>query len=481
MTAARQGQRVISGLGDTTPARGKAALNVLELDPRTYSRARDCVHCGLCLPACPTYTTNGLEADSPRGRIMLMKGMADGKVEPTDSVRRHLDLCLDCRACETACPSGVIYHELIEETRAKLAATAKPTLGQRLIGRITDQLFPYPGRLKLALIGPRLIQKIGLWGVFAKLTAPLLPAELAKMQQMLPSHGPLWERPLKPRYPATPVKPRRNAAQSQGTAAASKDAPIRVAFFPGCVGSVLFQSVNRQSVEMLQHCGCEVVVPPEQACCGAMHHHGGHVERAIRFAKTNIDAMLGTGTGADGRDDEPAMIVTNIAGCGAMLRDYDHLLRDDAEYADKAKRFVSKVRDISEALFELGLEPTHTIEKTVTYHDACHLLHAQKVANPPRALLARIDGLQVVPLPESDMCCGAAGTYNLTEPVMAKQLGQRKVGHIERTGAAVCVTGNVGCAMQIQSEAARAGQRLEVVHPVTLLHEATFGPDALPR
>jgi glycolate oxidase iron-sulfur subunit len=244
----------------------------------------------------------------------------------------------------------------------------------------------------------------------------------------------------------------------------------KVAFFPGCIGSVMFEKVNRQAVELLAACGAEVVVPRTQVCCGAIHHHNGVWEQAVAFAKRNIDALLPK----DG--PTPDYIATNIAGCGAMLKDYDHLLRDDPAYADRAKAFAAKVKDISEVIDALGLpEMKHRIEATVTYHDACHLAHAQKVTAAPRKLLAAIPGLKIVPLQEADMCCGAAGTYNLTQPEMATQLAERKLRHIGATKAAVCVTGNVGCAMQIQSEADARGQSLDVVHPVELLHRAVFG------
>ena len=440
----------LASLDETAPAH--RPLEVLPLDQRTYDRSLDCVHCGLCLPACPTYTQNGLEADSPRGRIYLMKGLADGKIEPGKSVIDHLELCLDCRACETACPSGVVYHELIEETRQHLGKLKRITLLDRLVQTMFFNVFPHPLRLKLSMLGPRVLQKIGWWNLLVHLSSKILPAQLDKMQQMLPVTGPLWEKPLQQRYPAHP------AACVDGKPKAV------VGLLAGCVGSVLFQDVNRQTIALLQRAGCEVVVPKSQHCCGAIHHHGGRLEAARAFAKTNIDAF------ADAKVD---FVVNNAAGCGAMLKDYAHLLRDDAAYASSAEAFVKKNRDICEMLAELELPPPEQpLNRTVTYHDACHLAHAQRLTEPPRWLLARIDGLKVIPLRESDMCCGAAGTYNLSQPEMARQLAERKIQHIRKTGAKVCVTGNVGCAMQIQSEANRIGVDIEVVHPVTLLHEA---------
>ncbi|MEX0775593.1 MAG: heterodisulfide reductase-related iron-sulfur binding cluster [Phycisphaeraceae bacterium] len=449
--------KVVSGLGDAVSVHAKpaSALPVLELDARTYDRALDCIHCGLCLPACPTYTENGLEGDSPRGRIYLMKSLADGRIDATKAVVRHLDLCLDCRACETACPSGVVYHELIEETRARLRKQARPSLGDRLIQAMCRHIFPYPTRLKLAMLGPRLLQLVGLWKPLVRLARP--SARLDKLMRMAPAQGPMWPSRLASRY---------------GNDAANHQSKAIVGFFPGCIGSVLFHDVNRQSVALLRRAGCEVRVPDAQRCCGAIHHHSGHPQQATDFARANIDAFLPQPPGGPSVD----MIVANVAGCGAMLKDYAHLLRDDPAYRQRAIDFVAKVRDITEALVELKLPPgSMDVNLTATYHDACHLAHAQGVVEPPRQLLASIKGLTLIPLPESDMCCGAAGTYNLTEPEMAGQLGERKIRHIQATGATHCVTGNAGCAMQIQSEADRLGVPLTVVHPVTLLYQAQFG------
>jgi glycolate oxidase iron-sulfur subunit len=423
----------------------------LPLDPRTYSRGLGCVHCGLCLPACPTYTQTLNEADSPRGRIQLMLGLADGKIEPTESAKHHLDLCLDCRACETACPSGVVYHELIEETRAKLLKNSSATWTDRFMRWVFFNIFVYPTRLKFVLLPARLMQKIGLYQLLRKIGLfKILPAQLRKMEQMLPSTGSVWARSLAPK-----TQP-----------ASSK---ITVAFLPGCIGSVMFEDVNRKAVELLAHCGATVLTPPANVCCGAIHHHGGEHKPAEEFARKNIDAYLPK----DG--PSPDYIVTTIAGCGAMLKDYDVLLRDDPNYRQRAITFASKVRDISQVLVELGLPKlTQPMNCRVTYHDACHLAHAQRVTSEPRKLLAQIPGLQMIALPESEICCGAAGTYNLEHPAMATDLAERKLRNIETTGADICVTGNVGCAMHIQSQAEALGKQLKVVHPIELLHRAVF-------
>ena len=453
-------QRVVSGLG-SPPRPDETRSPCLQLDERTYQRAVDCVHCGLCLPACPTYVHNGLEADSPRGRIYLIKGLADGTVDASDSVVKHLDLCVGCQACETACPSGVVYHELINETREHLETRRKVGLVGRLVSAMFVHVFPSPRRLKLALLPARILQKLGLWRL---LTSPavtrLLPAQLEKMQQMLPPTGPLWETALARSYPAT------------ANLSADGSAKATVGYFAGCVGNVLYQRVNRQAIALLQHAGCDVLVPPTQVCCGAIHHHNQRTGKARRLLRRNIDVF----TPPDGDGPEVDYVVNAIAGCGAALREAGHMLRDDPKYAERAATFAAKVRDISEVLVELKPDPpTHKVEQTVTYHHACHLAHAQKVTTPPLELLGWIEGLTVAPLTEADMCCGAGGTYNLSQPEMARQLAERKIGCIQETGAQVCVTGNIGCAMQIQSEADRLGVALEVAHPVALLHAAYFG------
>ena len=420
------------------------------LDPRTYDRALSCVHCGLCLPACPTYAQTLNEADSPRGRIQLIRGLAEGAIDPTASVREHLDLCLDCRACETACPSGVVYHELIEETRARLPG--KLSFQDRVMRWIFFNVFTKPTRLKLALLPARLLQTAGLYDLLRRSGLfRLLPLALQKMERMLPSVEALhdWRTDMK------------FSSQTPGNKS--------VALFSGCVGSVLFGHVNRMAADLLMAAGARVSTP-RQVCCGAIHHHNGDHQTARDLARRNIDAFLPL------RGAPVDFITVAIAGCGAMLREYDHLLRDDPKYATRAAEFSRRMRDITEVLVTLDLPAMmHPINETVTYHDACHLAHAQRVTAQPRVLLARIPGLQLVSLHESDMCCGAAGTYNLTQPAMATDLAARKLNHIAATGAAICVTGNAGCALQIQSEAAARGMPLRVMHPVELLHRSLTG------
>jgi glycolate oxidase iron-sulfur subunit len=401
-----------------------------------------------------------------------MLGLSDGKIEATQSVREHLDLCLDCRGCETACPSGVVYHELIEETRARLAATQTLTVQGRVMRWLFFNVFVQPTRLKLALLPARVLQNLGVYPLLRRLGLfKILPSQLRKMEQMLPDGGRLWPRRLPEQTAArgTGFQPVQGASKSDGTSH-GLETHATVGFFAGCIGAVMFDEVNRKAVELLAASGGRVLAPRAQVCCGAIHHHNGAHHPAEEMARRNIDAFVPM-------DGPPVdFIVTTVAGCGAMLREYDVLLRDDPAYAQRARDFVSRVRDVTEVLAELGLpEMKHRVDETITYHDACHLAHAQKVTAAPRKLLAMVPGLTIVPLPESDMCCGAAGTYNLTQPEMATQLAGRKLDNIASTGAATCVTGNVGCAMQIRSEATARGQALCVVHPVELLHRAVFG------
>ena len=408
-------------------------LPVLKLDQRTYDRALSCVHCGLCLAACPTYLQTRHEADSPRGRIQLIRGLADGAVQPTPSVRQHLDLCLDCRACETACPSNVVYHELIEAYRIEEAKTALTPFLQRIYRWLCFNILVHPARLKLALLSARLL----------------------RLKRLPP--GPIWPAPL--------AEQTRVVGEKKAT----------VAFFAGCVGSVLFDSVNKKAVDLLAAAGAECCAPPSQQCCGAIHYHGGSRSPAEEMARRNIDALMPqSAQGQTGRKID--FIVSTAAGCGSMLHEYGTLLRDDPNYAARAAEFSAKVRDVTQVLDELGLSPMkHTVKATATYHDACHLAHAQRVTQPPRRLLAAIPGLNLIPLPQSDQCCGAAGTYFLTQPEMAQKLAARKLENIQSTGATYVVAGNAGCALHLRSQAQARDQQIKIVHPVELLHAAVFG------
>ncbi|MEO6811157.1 MAG: heterodisulfide reductase-related iron-sulfur binding cluster [Isosphaeraceae bacterium] len=413
-----------------------------------YQRYQDCVHCGLCTASCPTYVETGDENDSPRGRIYLMRAVTDGRLAVSPEVRGHLELCLDCRACETACPSGVQYGAIIEPFKVALQQSATPAQRTPMLQRlILHHLFPYPGRVRAALAPARLFQRLGLIDLVdrAGLTR-LLPTTLRRMQAMLPTL-----KPTGPRLPDVlpPIGPKR----------------ARVALFLGCVSDAMYPETNAATARVLQYNGCEVVVPRGQACCGAIHYHSGVEGPAVAFARQNIKTF---------DPDEFDAIIVNVAGCGAMLKDYAHLLPADDH--DAAARFVAKVRDISEFLIALGpIAPEHPLPITVTYHDACHLCHAQQIRSQPRQLLGLIPGLTLVPLEESELCCGAAGTYNLTQPEMSERLGLRKMNNLAATGAETVVTGNIGCILQIARKIKERGSPMTVVHPVDLLDKAYRG------
>jgi glycolate oxidase iron-sulfur subunit len=418
------------------------------LTPQTYREAQKCVHCGLCLPVCPTYLENGLETDSPRGRIHLMRALSDGRIEATDSVVKHLDLCLDCRACEGACPSTVVYHRLIEETRERLVPLRRTTWRQRLLRRVILSVLPRPGRMKLAMLPVRMARRVGLGGVVSGVAQSVGGESMVRLVKMVPEGGPLWAGGL----------------GGEMFAAAGERKKI-VGMLATCVGSVMQEPVNRKTVEVLTHLGCEVRVPRSQQCCGAIHHHQGEAETAKALARRNIAAL-----------EACEVIITNVAGCGAMLRDYGHLLRDDPQWAKRAAEFTAKVRDVHELIVDLDPpDPPHRVEKTVAYHEACHLVHGQRVSSAPRKLLGMIAGLKVVPLVEAEVCCGAAGTYSLTEPQMSGELASRKLGRVLDSGAEALVSANIGCTLQISTTAAGRGVKLPIFHPVELLHEAYLG------
>jgi glycolate oxidase iron-sulfur subunit len=411
-----------------------------------YDLLLDCIHCGLCTAACPTYVETGNENDSPRGRIYLMRAVTDGRLEISPRVERHLDLCLDCRACETACPSGVQYGKLIEPFRVAMAAPRDASGDEAkrddwFHRRILFGLLPYRDQLRRALLPARIAQRLGILGLMqATRLTRLLPANLRQLVHMLPPPE-RNERPLPEFLPA--VGKRR----------------ATVGLFIGCIGDALFRHVNWATARVLQYNGCDVHVPPTQACCGAIHFHAGSSEPARAFADENLAAF-------DPKRFDA--IVNNIAGCGSMLKDYGHHWHD----ADQTARasWSTKVRDVNEFLAELGpVQPEGEVHAVATYHDACHLLHAQKIRSAPRELLAQIPGLELRDLPETEICCGAAGTYNLTEPEMAGRLSRRKLDNIRRTGAKMCITANAGCALQIAREAREQGLRLAVVHPMQVL------------
>ncbi|MFO0808422.1 MAG: heterodisulfide reductase-related iron-sulfur binding cluster [Gemmataceae bacterium] len=419
-----------------------------------YELFLDCIHCGLCLTSCPTYEVLGTEQNSPRGRIYLMRAVTDGRAPADAQVRHALDMCLDCRACESACPSGVQYHNIIEPFRIALdraMPSAKPLPWfQRFV---LQNLFPYAWRDRLALAPARWMQWSGLDTLARRIgVLSLLPKSLRQMHDMLP--------PLKSHHGTLP-----EVLPAEGPRRA------RVAFFTGCVADAVYPETNRATVRVLQKNGCEVLVPRGQGCCGALAYHMADETTARGFGAANCSAF---GFGPTDLGDVDA-IVTNAAGCGAMLKDYAHLLHG-GESAEAGAKFAAKVRDVSEFLTALGpVKPTHPLPMKATYHDACHLAHGQKIRTPPRQLLEMIPELTLVPLPESELCCGAAGSYNLTQPEMAEQLGSRKAAKIIATGASAVLAGNVGCLMQISRHLRAQRPDIWIAHPIDALWASYSG------
>lgn len=416
----------------------------------------DCVHCGLCTASCPTYVETSNEADSPRGRIYLMRSVMEGSLALDEGVKGHLDLCLNCRACETSCPSGVQYGKLIEPFRAYLEEK-DPGRSVRSLNAIQRfmlfSIFPSRTKTRWALAPARLAQWTGVDWVAEKLgLMNLLPKKLRAMKRMLPA--------LKSHYGTLP-----EVMPAEGKRRA------KVALFLGCVADALYPETNLNTVRVLQQNGCEVWIPPGQQCCGALHYHAAREAEAVDLIGKNCSAF---GVGSDGWKDVDA-VVTNAAGCGAMLKEYAHVAHDST-FADQAAAMNRKVKDISEFLVELGpIAPKHELKIKATYHDACHLRHAQQIQTPPRTLLGMIPGLELIPLAESELCCGAAGSYNLTQPDMAGQLGDRKAGNIKATGAQACFIGNVGCTMQIARHLKTVAPEIWCAHPVDALWAAYSG------
>jgi glycolate oxidase iron-sulfur subunit len=408
-----------------------------------YGLFLECVHCGLCTSICPTYTELGDENDGPRGRIYLMRAVADGRLEVGEHLRRHLDLCLDCRACETACPSGVRYGRLIEPFRLAMDEADPSPLKRfdwfRQI--ILFRLFPYADRIRLAMTPVRWAQRLGLYDWVERLGLfNLVPGRVGQMITLVPP--PTKPAPRLPKF--LPAVGRRRA---------------RVAFFVGCVADAMFRPTHWATLRVLQQNGCDIVIPNGQGCCGAIRFHAGDSDGARRDADANVDAF-------DLRDVDA--VVVNHAGCGAMMKEYGLHWLD--ERRPERQALAERVRDINEFLDTLGLvPPPGRIEATATYHDACHLAHAQKVVDPPRRILAQIPGLELRELPETEICCGSAGTYNLNQPAMASQLGRRKFDNIVGTGAQIVLASNAGCLLQIGREVRRNRAPILVMHPIDLL------------
>jgi glycolate oxidase iron-sulfur subunit len=395
-----------------------------------------CVHCGFCLSACPTYQVLGEEMDSPRGRIYLMKGTLEGDLE-LDAMLPYIDRCLGCMACVTACPSGVEYGDLLAPFRARAEATRRRPLDGAIARSLISQTLPYPQRFRLAALA----------GNLAKPLQGLIPKTLGAMLALLPDDVPPIEA-LPEIIPA--LGPRR----------------ARVALLTGCVQQVLAPAINRASVDVLTRNGVELVVPRGQGCCGSLAWHTGDAAQARRLARRNLGAF----------PHDVDAIVTNAAGCGSGMHEYG-LLFAGSEWEEQGLEFSARVQDITVFLDSLGLLPPRGLAapRTVAYHDACHLAHAQRVTLPPRRLLSAIPNLSVVEISEAELCCGSAGSYNLEQPELAQRIGRRKAENIVATGADEVVTGNIGCMTQIRTHLAALGHPMPVRHTVEMLAYAYAG------
>ncbi len=406
----------------------------------------DCVHCGFCLPTCPTYSIWGEEMDSPRGRIHLMEQGLGG--EPmTDSMVQHFDACLGCMACVTACPSGVQYNRLIEATRAQVERRHERTRRDRALRAAIFALFPYPQRLRLLRAPLRAYQRTGLEGAVRRSGLLERLPKLRALESLAPRLGP------------------RVAIPERLPAAGERRAVVGLLL--GCVQREFFPGVNAATARVLQAEGCDVVTPRSQACCGALSVHNGREAEAQRFARGVIDTFDEVGV---------EYVVVNAAGCGSAMKEYADLLADDPSYAERAKVFADRVRDVSEIIAELGpVAPRNPLPMVAAYHDACHLAHAQGIRAQPRQLLAGIPELEVREIADPEICCGSAGVYNVLQPEPARELGDRKAAAVLATGAEILVTANPGCLMQVASSIERIGGSIAMAHTVEVLDASIRG------
>jgi len=404
-----------------------------------------CVHCGLCLPSCPTYRVLRLEPDSPRGRLHIIRALAEGRIQPTPVALEHLELCLQCRNCEAVCPSGVPFGRIMESARAMVTASGRAPR----LWRLRQAL------LRLFLLRPALVD--------AAVTALAPTAPLARrLASLLPA-------PLRLPFASAP-RPRGRPYRRHGLLATGTG--TRVGFFLGCVMPALYPRVHEATVRLLALAGCRVVSPRGQVCCGALFAHSGDMATALALARRNVDAFLAEGV---------EVVVVNAAGCGALLKEYGHLLAHDPSYAAKARRFSSLVRDVTEFLAEGPLPPPRReVPLRATYQDPCHLAHAQGVRLAPRRLLRQVPALALIEMEHPDRCCGSAGVYSLSHPALALQLLKERVQEVATTGAEVVVTANPGCMLQLEAAARLGRQPWRVAHVVEVV-AAAYGPEGPPH
>jgi len=422
-----------------------------EIDQPSIDIIHDCVHCGFCLSSCPTYLETGNELDSPRGRIYLMKSALEGRIPLGESLVKHLDLCLGCLACEPACPSGVRYGRLIESGRSQIERRYDRPFSEKFYRSLLFSIFPYPKRLKFLLPFLLLYQATGINRLIrSSRVLHSLFKKLVHMEEMLPSTK--FSSIFSSLPEVIPAKGKRR---------------YRVALLTGCVQSVLFPEINSATVRVLSQNGCEVIIPKNQGCCGALSLHSGRLSEARDFARSNIDVFE--------KYDVDAVIV-NSAGCGSTMKEYGELLNNNPSYDERAEKVTKKTKDVMEFLADIGLQgELKELKLRVTYQDACHIAHAQRIKEHPRKIIKHIPGIEFVELPESDLCCGSAGIYNLIEPDMAEKLLERKISKLKETGVQVLVAGNPGCLLQIAMGIKRHGLNIRTAHPVELLDWAYKG------
>jgi glycolate oxidase iron-sulfur subunit len=439
-----------------------------------------CIHCGLCLEACPTYVHTGDENDGPRGRIYLMRAAEEGRISAgSRSFERHINRCLGCRACESACPAGVEYGQLLEAARFDLRrAGRRRSHTDRLLHFALRHVWTHPARLRLAFAAARLLRDAGLarlllWTRLPRLVSPRAEFALALLAASAPA---LPEADVKSPAHAAPAG-RESGNGSRGPGGHTSDAAAgesksagRAQLFRGCVGEGLFARVNRATERVLAANGCAVESPAGQVCCGALHAHAGDLEGARRLARRNVEAFAAA-------SEDGSAVVTNAGGCGAMLASYAHLLADDPEFAGRARQFSALVRDVSQQLAATGVRAVEVGDevgggRVATYDASCHLLHGQRAADEPLRMVAADASLRFSPLEGSDVCCGGAGVYNLLEPELSARVLSEKLSRVRETGATTLATGNPGCHMQIGAGARLSGLPLRVCHPVELLDAA---------
>ncbi len=418
-----------------------------------------CVHCGLCLSACPTYRETGLEQYSPRGRIYLMKAVADGRIGMESEVfQEQMGACLNCRACEAVCPSGVLYGQILESSRTQIEQA-----------RSGGRLAPHPWPVRLLRFGAFgiLFRRLSLFRLFSRL---MWLYQKSGAQTLARRSGLLQALQLNETEALLPpISDRFSVPQGQ-TFPAEGHERFTVALVTGCIMSTAFAEVHEATIRVLRKNGCTVILPPAQGCCGALHAHGGDLEGARALARRNIAAFEGLGLDA---------IIVNAAGCGSTLKEYGHLLHDDPQWASRAGRFAARVKDVTEflAAIDLNVADLRPLNVTVTYQEPCHLAHAQRISAQPRMLLRAVPGLTLREMQESSLCCGSAGIYNVTRPEMAARLGERKLEHAAATGADIIVTANPGCHLQLESGLRRRGSATRVRHIVEVLDEAYRGTE----